>query len=195
MNKSRRNLLKLLAGAPLLLTAGFAGEALMRFTKPSMKAGGIFDPADLPQSATKISFDKALLPVPWTCIPFTYQMKIKVFNPQEEEIRKIPSFLIRLADDEVVAYSRQCPRGKANCLINYNLHPKQRCGCVKENEWCCCTFEVDNPVLMCHCDGSIYDLAREGMVLRGRAPRPPRRYDLRVEGDLISIGLLQCAIA
>jgi len=70
MNRSRRQLLKLLVGAPLLLTAGFAGEALMRFAKPSMKAGGIFDPADVPMSATNLTFNKDLLPEPWTCIPF-----------------------------------------------------------------------------------------------------------------------------
>ncbi len=190
MDQSRRKLLKLLAATPLYLTFGLAGTALMRFAKPSMSPLGVFDPADEPESAIKIVFQKDDLPEPWTCIPFDYQMKIKIFNPQEEEIRKIPSFLIRLGDGEIVAYSRKCPRGK-NCNLVYLPHPKERCGCAPKGQYCCCTFDIDNPVLMCACDGSIFDLARNGKVLLGRAPRPPRRYELKISANTIAIERLE----
>lgn len=186
MDQSRRKFLKVLASSPIFLTFGFASTALMRFAKPTMSPLGIFEPADEPESVTKIVFRKDDLPEPWTCIPFTYQMKIKIFNPQEEEIRRIPSFLIRLGDGEIVAYSRRCPRRKG-CTVSYLPNPKEGCGCAPKGQNCCCAFDIDNPVLMCACDGSIFDLAQNGKVLWGRAPRPPHRFDLRIQGDDIAI--------
>jgi hypothetical protein len=48
-----------MATAPLMITLGFAGEALMRFAKPTMKPFGLFDPADLPNTGLPAVFSLA----------------------------------------------------------------------------------------------------------------------------------------
>jgi Rieske Fe-S protein len=185
MDQSRRQILKFIAAAPLALTFGFAGEALMRFAKPSMKPFGLFDPADLPTCTSQPVFQLSDFPQPWTCIPFLYHMKIMEFNPEKQEIRKIPGFLIRLQGHEIVAYSRICPaRG---CIMNYIADPpRYHCHCVPASKPCCCAADLANPALICPCDGSAFDLARE-CVFRGPARRPPRKFQLDMQGGKISV--------
>ncbi|MCA9805541.1 MAG: hypothetical protein KC777_26405, partial [Cyanobacteria bacterium HKST-UBA02] len=127
MDQSRRQILKLIAVAPVALSVGFAGEALMRFVKPTMKPFGMFDPADLPVSAIREAFDKSDFPEPWTCIPFVFQMKIAVFNPEQAEVREIPAYIIRLQDEDIVAYSRVCPKGCR--YLNYIPEPRKCSHC------------------------------------------------------------------
>jgi Rieske Fe-S protein len=162
MDQSRRNILKFVAAAPLALTFGFAGEALMRFAKPSMKPLGLFDSSDQPGCAIQPVFVQRDFPEPWTCIPFLFPLKITEFNPEQQEICKIPGFIIRLPCGEFVAYSRICPaRG---CVINYVREHLNECRCHPCSgieQKCCCITGLTNPALICPCDGSTFDLARD----------------------------------
>jgi Rieske Fe-S protein len=191
MDQSRRQILKFIAGAPLVLTFGFAGEALLRFAKPSMKPFGVFDQSDQPSVALPVAtFELRDFPQPWTCIPFMYQIKFAEFNPEQKVVRTIPGFLIRLSGDEIVAYSRICPRDGS--ILNY-VPNARNCGCHPLKPLCCaCAVEVDNPVLICPCDLSTYDLALNGRVIRGPGPRPPRKFQLDRQGDMISVVSLEC---
>jgi Rieske Fe-S protein len=185
MDQSRRQILKFLAAAPLTLTFGFAGESLMRFAKPSMKPFGLFDPADMPSGTGREVFSLREFPAPWTCIPFIFRMKITEFNPEGTVFRDIPAYAIRLHDNKIVAYSRICPlRGH---ILNYRQDP-HNCGCHPARARCCeCAFEAPNPVLQCPYDLSVYDLAQDGRVISGPAPRPPRKFQLDRQGDRIAV--------
>jgi len=183
MNQSRRQILKFIAAAPLTLTFGLAGEALLRFAKPSMRPGGVFDPADMPTSIQTPVYTLADFQEPWTCIPFMFHMKVTEFNPEQQELRTIPGYVIRTQTNDIVAYSRICPLRGCGYLQFIPDLSKYNCGCVPASERCCCA--VSNPVLMCPCDGSIYDLTRDGKVLRGS--KPLHKFSLDRQGDIIAV--------
>lgn len=189
MDQSRRKLLKILAGAPMLLTVGFAGEALMRFAKPSMAQNGLFDPADEPEQIIKAKFTKDMFPEPWTCLPFMYNLKYKVFSPQQEEIRRTPAFIVRLPDDQFVAFNRECPRGRG-CYLNYVTESIENCGCGTAGKQCCCAMKTDHPVFVCCCHMDVYDTVT-GECLRGPSPQRPKRIDVIVQGDHITLGRME----
>ncbi len=193
MDQSRRKLLKLLAATPIYLTFGFAGVALMRFAKPSMAPLGVFDAADEPEQTENALFTKDLFPEPWICLEFMYNLKIKVFSPQKEEIRSIPGFILRLGDDQIVAYSRECPRGKG-CYLNFVKKSVENCGCATETKECCCSIKVKNPVLVCCCHMDTYDLANDAECIRGPSPARPKRIEVIVHGDQITLGRLESSI-
>jgi Rieske Fe-S protein len=186
MDRSRRRVLKLIAAAPLTLTFAFLGDGLLRYIKPTMKPFGIFDPADMPKGTGREVFDISDFPKPWTCIPFIYRQEHVEFNSEKQVIKEIPAFAIRLAGDEIVAYSRICPRGHAG-LLQYRENPRN-CGCHKERVTCCgCAVDVDNPVLTCSRDFSVFDLAHDGRIIQGCAPRPPHKFELSRRGDQIAV--------
>jgi Rieske Fe-S protein len=192
MNQSRRQILKLLAAAPLILPFGLATSPLMRYLKPTMKPLGYFDPADLPGAAEEVFFHLTDFPEPWTCLPFMFNMKITEFNPELEEIREIPAFIIRTNGDEIVAYSRICPiRHGYRCILNWVAVPNRNCGCAPTEERCCCFVKVNHPVLSCPCTNTAFDPANDGRVIHGSAPRPPRRFDLEREQNMIAIVRLE----
>jgi len=187
MDQSRRKILKFIAAAPLTLTFGFAGEALLRFAKPSMKPGGVFDAADRPTFEREVYFYPFDFPEPWTAIPFMFPMKVALFSPQKYEIRKIPGYIVALPNGTFAAYSRVCP-ARGCGYLNFVPNPMNyHCGCVPKSQHCCCASDVPNPVLVCPCDGSTFDLAQEGRIVQGPAPRPPYRFEVQHIGDKITI--------
>jgi len=185
MDQTRRQILKFIASAPLTLTFGLAGDVLLRFAKPSMRPLGIFDPADMPVGTGREVFNIKDFPEPWTCIPFTFRLKITEFNPEQHQYKDIPAYAIRLQGEEIVAYSRICPmRG---CLLQYRQNPRN-CGCHPERYSCCeCAVEADNPVLFCPNHLTVYDLAHGGRIIQGPGPRPPRKFQLDRQGDQIAV--------
>jgi chlorite dismutase len=54
---------------------------------------------------------------------------------------------------------------------------------------------VEGTVLTCPWHGSQFDLARDAAIVRGPAARPPRAYDVRVEGDAIFVRVGAAAAA
>lgn len=185
MNQSRRQILKRLAAAPLILPLGLTASPIMRYLRPTMKPLGLFDPADLPgYPAEELTFHASDFPEPWTCIPFMFPLKFVEFNPEQQEVREVPAFIIRTEKNEIVAYSRCCPW--FGCILNYRRDPGN-CGCNKQVPCCSCSVKASNPVLICPCDWSTFDLGDDGRVIRGPACRPPRRFELDRQDDRIAI--------
>lgn len=111
-------------------------------------------------------------------------MKIIEFNPEKSEIHYIPGYLIRLEDSQMVAYSRLCPKGCR--YLNY-MPKSKNCGCAPTEDRCCCATGVNNPVSLCPCCLSVFDLALDGCVVRGPAPCPPREFALKFQGDTVEV--------
>ncbi len=190
MSQSRRQFLKIMAAAPLIVPFGLTASPLMRYLKPTMSPLGFFDPSDQPTSAKEISFQLSDFPEAWTCIPFTYPLKITEFNPEQQEIREIPAFIVRLEGNQIAAYSRICTRH--GCILNYVPNPsKFNCGCAPIAKDCCCSYQLNNPAMICPVDLSTFDLARDGRVVRGPAPRPPRKFELGKHGNKITVVSLE----
>ncbi|MBP6747737.1 hypothetical protein KA344_21090 [bacterium] len=185
---TRRTALKFVAGAPLVFTFSLVASPLARFLKPTMKPGGFFQAADMPAAEHRIEFNLSDFPTDWTCRPFEFRMKYVVFNPEQEEIRKIPGFAIRTAPDKIVAFSRICP-GRSGIL---NFKTEMCCGCSESSvDTCNCAMKVSKPVLVCPNCRSVFDLAQDGRILLGSAPRPPRRFTVLRQGELITINELE----
>lgn len=50
---------------------------------------------------------------------------------------------------------------------------------------------VKKPVLICSTCYSVFDIANEGRILFGPAPRPPRRFNVSRQGEFISTNQLE----
>ncbi len=184
---SRRAVLKMMAGAPLVVTFGLAASPLVRYLKPSMKPGNFIQSADLPTADQSTRFHRTDFPEIWTCLPFMAPIKYLVFNPEEYEIRKIPSFIIRTGKNEMVAYSRRCPN-QSDHILNFVIPTADgSCGCPDVSCKGLCIGYSKTPILSCPCDGSIFDLTNDGRVACGPAPRPPRQFTLDFDGEFYRI--------
>lgn len=181
---SRRGLLKFVAGVPLALTFGLAFSPLFRFLLPTRKPLDLFGPSDQPEALRDVKFKDSDFPDTWTCLPFMFEQTYKEYNPEGQEVRKIPGFAVKMPDGDVVAYSRICPHlgcifnfvnEKAVAATGYNYDPPK---------W-------DGPVFACPCHLSVYDILQNGKVVSGPAPRPPRSFTVKKEGDTITIVSLE----
>lgn len=188
---TRRTILKLIAGAPLVATFGFVASPLLRYLKPTMKPGNFFQTADLPKADQSVRFHRLDFPYSWTCLPFMLPIRYEVFNPEGHETRKTPGFILNTAENEIVAYSRLC---------TYEFHEHgqpQKLNFLMNTAELDCITQSRNPVLYCPCACclSTYDLSDHGRVLGGAAKRPLRRMNVVVEGDnYIVTGLDQAEI-
>lgn len=179
----RRTILKFIASAPLVATFGFASSPLLRYFKPSMKAGGFCQTADLPQIAQPVRFHRTEFPAPWTCQPFSLPLRYTVFNTEGHENREEPGFILRTAGNEVIAFSRICP--------NYHHHPLNFLMNTAELP---CIPQSKYPVLYCPCACCFctFDLNDNGRVMQGNAARPLRRMEVTFDGEHYTvIGLAQ----
>jgi Rieske Fe-S protein len=189
--RSRRAILKMMVGAPLFVTSGMLASPLMRFLKPTMKPGNFFQAADLPAAEQPPLFNQSDFPEIWSCLPFMFPMKYLVFNPEQYEIRKIPSFVIRTGTQQIVAFSRICPK-QSDHILNYVLPTANgSCGCADNSCKGDCIGHSKTPVLICPCDESIFDVSDNGRVLYGPATRAARRFTVDRNGDWISITCLE----
>jgi Rieske Fe-S protein len=183
---ARRTVLKAAACAPLMLTFGFVASPLARFLKPTMHPGGFFQGSDRPESARTLEFSLYDFPTDWTYMAFDFELKAVVFGPEQEQIRTIPGIAIRIAENEIAAFSRICPR--EGCVLHIVDPARFNCGCNSNTGRCCaCVPDVNNPVLVCPRDHSIFDLADGGRVFSGPAPRPPHQFSLVREGKSITV--------
>lgn len=174
---SRRILLKTAASIPLAFTFGLLASPLLRFLRPTIQPLDLLGPSDQPKALEEVAFKESDFPEPWTCLSFMFQQTYLEYNPEGKEVRKIPGFAVKLPNGEVVAYSRICPH--LGCIFNFVKDPDE---CAKGYN-----FRPDGPVFACPCHLSVYDIAQNGKVVSGPAPRPPRRFDVKKEGDKISI--------
>ncbi len=173
----RRVILKLIAGTPLVTTFGLLSSPLLRYLKPTMKAGDFFQTADLPKAERTIRFQRHDFPETWTCIPFMLPLRYAVFSPEGHEIRETPGFIIRTAKDEIVAFSRICPNCRHRQMLNF----------LKNTAELDCIAQSKTPVLYCPCacDLSTFDLSDNGRVLAGPASRPLSRMSVTFDDGYI----------
>jgi len=190
---SRRAVLKMIAGAPLVITFGLLASPLMRFLKPTMKPGNFFQAADLPAADQPPLFNQRDLPDIWSCLPFMLPMKYLVFNPEQYEIREIPGFVIRTGENQIVAFSRICPKQRDHILNYVHVRPTAdgSCGCADKSCIGECIGHAKTPILICPCDHSVFDISNDGRVLCGPAPYPARQFTVDRNGDWISITCLE----
>jgi Rieske Fe-S protein len=174
---SRRVLLKTVAAVPLAFTFGLLASPLLRFLRPTIPPLNLLAPSDQPKALEEVSFPESDFPAAWTCLPFMFQQTYKEYNPEGQEVRKIPGFAVKLPNGDVVAYSRICPH--LGCIFNFVKDPEE---CAKGYN-----FKPDGPVFACPCHLSVYDIAQNGKVVSGPAPRPPRKFDVKRENGKISI--------
>lgn len=174
---SRRVLLKTLAAIPLALTFGLVASPLLRYMRPTLAPLDLFGPSDQPGAEAPVEFSDTDFPETWTCLPFMFKQKYIEYNPEGKEVREIPGFVVKLPTGDVVAYSRICPH--LGCVFNFVKDPAE---CAKGYN-----FLPQGPVFACPCHLSVYDIAQGGKVVSGPAPRPPRKFDLKKEGDTYKI--------
>jgi thiosulfate dehydrogenase [quinone] large subunit len=75
-----------------------------------------------------------------------------------------PAIMVRLATDQLVAYSAICTH--ARCVVG---------------------FDLDSRRIVCACHGAEFDPRRGAAVVAGPAPRPLPRVDLRVDQDAVYV--------
>ncbi len=179
---SRRTLLKVAAAVPLALTFGLLGSPLLRYIRPTLKPLDLFGKSDQPIAEPPVpTFKDSDFPAAWTCIPFMFNQSYIEYNPEGKEVRNIPGFIVKLPNGDVVAYSRICPH--LGCIFNFVKDPEE---CAKNYN-----FLPKGPVFACPCHLSVYDIADGGKVVSGPAPRPPRKFDLKKEGDSYQVLTLE----
>jgi thiosulfate dehydrogenase (quinone) large subunit len=98
--------------------------------------------------------------------PVGYLWQIPVGQAQLFELPRSrePAIMIRLARDQLVAYSAICTH--ARCVV---------------------AFDTDRRLIVCGCHGAEFDPRRGAAVLAGPAPRPLPRVDLRVDQDAVYV--------
>jgi nitrite reductase/ring-hydroxylating ferredoxin subunit len=154
-----------------------------------MKPGNFFQAADLPAADQPPRFNQRDFPDVWSCLPFMFPMKYLVFNPEQYEIREIPGFVIRTGKNQIVAFSRMCPKQRDHILNYVYVRPTAdgSCGCATKSCKGDCIGHAKTPVLICPCDHSVFDVSNNGRVLCGPAPYPARQFTVNRNGDWISI--------
>lgn len=178
----RRLLLKTVAAIPLAATFGLLASPFLRFLLPTRKPLDILGNSDQPVAEEPVpTFTDADFPSPWTCLPFMFKQSYIEYNPEAKEVRQIPGFIVKLPNNNVVAYSRICPH--LGCIFNWVPNPDD---CAKGYN-----FKPDGPVFACPCHLSVYDVAQGGKVVSGPAPRPPRSFEIKKEGDKYKVTQLE----
>lgn len=175
---SRRLILKTVAAIPLAATFGLLASPMLRFLRPTLKPLDVLGPSDQPLAEPPVPiFTDKDFPAAWTCLPFMFKQSYVEYNPEGKEVRSIPGYIVKLPDGEVVAYSRICPH--LGCIFQFVKDPLE---CQKGFN-----YLPKGPVFACPCHLSVYDIAQGGKVVSGPAPRPPRKFDLKKDGETIKV--------
>lgn len=162
---------------PLAATLGVIVSPLVRFVLPTRKPLDLFGPSDQPLVLKSISFAVDQFPTAWTYKQFTFMQEYVQYNPEGKDYRKIPGYAVKLPSGEVVAYSRICPH--LGCIFNFVDNPDE---CAKKYN-----YRPQGPVFACPCHQSVFDIAHGARVVSGPAPRPPRKFATKVDGNTIAI--------
>lgn len=179
--KSRRIFLQSIAAIPLAATFGLLASPLLRYLRPTLKPLDIFGASDQPLAEEPVAFKDSDFPEPWTCKEFVFKQSYVEYNPEGKETRPIPGYIVKTGAGDIVAYSRICPH--LGCIFNFVKDPVE---CAKGYN-----FKPAGPVFACPCHLSVYDIAQGGKVVSGPAPRPPRSFTLKKEGDQYKVVSLE----
>jgi Rieske Fe-S protein len=181
MSTSRRAFLRAFASVPLAFSFGLALSPLGRYLKPTTKPMDFFGPSDQPVTLDVVRFDESQLKEDWQCLTFDFLQSTPVYNPEEKETRKIPGYIVRLPNGDIHAYSRICPH--LGCVFQFVKDPDE---CAKKFH-----YRPEGPVFACPCHLSVYDIAQNGKVVSGPAPRPPYRFEMERSDGKITITELE----
>lgn len=178
---TRRNILKAMLGIPVIGTLIALISPLLRFLKPTIKPLNYIQGPDLPSSKETVSFDLSLFPNPFDAHAFYFTQINKEYTALGTQERLIPGYAVKLPNDSFAVYSRICPH--LGCVFNYVRDPDE----VAKGY----NFRPDGPVFACPCHLSVFDIQQEGKVVSGPAPRPPRKFEYKIENNKLVISDLE----
>jgi Rieske Fe-S protein len=182
---SRRVVLKSVAAIPLAFTFGLAFSPLFRFLLPTRRPLDLLGPSDQPAALESVTFKDSDFPADWTCLEFMFQQSYKEYNPESQEVRKIPGFILKLPGGDVVAYSRICPH--LGCIFKFVPNPADVASGYNYKP----PAGHEHPYFCCPCHFSVYDPLQNGKVVSGPAPRPPRSFTIEKQAGTYKIVSLE----
>jgi len=153
---------------------------------------GLVKPPDLPEKEKEISFSLSDFPGPWSSQTFTFGQLSKEYSFKHFQTTKIPGYVVRLDSDQpdgkpdFIIVSRICPH--MGCVFNFLPDPAEA-GAYNYPG-------AKNPLFACPCHLSVYDPKQKqdiggkeirGKVVSGPAPRPPRAFEWKIDGDKLVI--------
>ncbi|NUP99371.1 MAG: Rieske 2Fe-2S domain-containing protein, partial [Armatimonadetes bacterium] len=122
---------------------------------------------------------------PWDVKAFIFRQVNVEYTPRGQQTVEIPGFAVRLPDavgpaetQHIEVFSRICPH--LGCIFNFETEPDV----VQRNYG---GFRPPGPVFACPCHLSIYDLNQDGKVISGPAPRPPYKFEFKIDGDSVVV--------
>jgi Rieske Fe-S protein len=208
---NRRTFLKFLVSIPVLGTLGLFVSPLARYLRPSLGplaatrldttaklplewqgSAGLFSTPDMPQREKDIVFSLADFPKPWSSQTFTFGQKSMEYSANHFQGTKIPGYVVRLPEDkdgkpDFDVVSRICPH--MGCVFNFLEDPKEA-GAYNYPQ-------AKTPLYACPCHLSVYDPLQKqdvgggkmvrGKVVSGPAPRAPRTFTWKIDGDKLII--------
>jgi arsenite oxidase small subunit len=202
MRLSRRRLIQILTGIPIIGGGLAILSPLLRYVKPNEHPYGIpLTQSDTPEGGAQIVGTTTALKKPWDYFYFTYVQKFVQYDQARYEAENIPGVAIRLprkvrfantqgydgynGETDIVLFSRICPH--LGCIFNFipawhNVTTGYG-GFVPPN-W------ERHPLMACPCHFSIYDPAYPGdpgNVISGPAPRGARYFRFQVQGENIVV--------
>ncbi len=184
---SRRDFASMLGmGFAAAALAGLASMSMaFRFLRPKMTPFNFIQAPDEANVPDQVVATLSELQEPWTAKPFIFRQINVEYTPRGVQTVEIPGYALRLPDEVgpkdtqyVVVYSRICPH--LGCIFNFEADPVT----VQKGYG---GFVPPGPVFACPCHLSIYDLALDGKVISGPAPRPPRKFEFKIEGDSVIV--------
>ncbi|MGE0199839.1 MAG: ubiquinol-cytochrome c reductase iron-sulfur subunit [Candidatus Melainabacteria bacterium] len=208
---NRRDFLKLIAGVPVLGGLALVASPLLRYLRPSTTpladtrintqgpitewqgSGGLFSPPDAPEREKDVVFSLSDFPTPWSSKEFTFGQRSKEYTFRHFQATKLPGFAVRLPEDQpngqpnFIIVNRICPH--MGCVFNFITNPADMAAYNYP--------QATHPYFACPCHLSVYDplqtqdigggVAPLGKVVSGPAPRPPRSFVWKIEGDKLLI--------
>ncbi len=204
---NRRKFIKLITTVPILAAAAALISPLLRFLKPNVEPFKIYAPTleDAAKGESIVAATLADVAKPWDFKYFVFTQKYPQYTPDGFKAANVPGVVIRLPskvklpwewgkeigkqppleESEIIAFSRICPH--LGCIYNFISNWKE----VTAGYGGYVPPESRQHALMaCPCHLSIYDPAdpaTPGRVLSGPAPRPPRTFLYRIEGQDIVV--------
>lgn len=210
---NRRDFLKILISIPVLGGLLLFVSPLFRYLRPTtgpltdirfdLKKDptqwkgekGIVGPPDLPEKERDITFSVSDFKKQWDFQTFTFAQRSKEYTFRHFQATSIPAYAVRLNKDgeapDFIVVSRICPH--MGCVFNFLPDPADAAAYNYPG--------AKNPLFACPCHLSVYDpLQRQdigakdftgqdprGKVVSGPAPRPPRGFTWKLDGDKLVI--------
>lgn len=180
---SRRDLVGIVTGVAVAISLGaFASLSMvLRFLRPPVKPFHLTAAPDKAEVPEQVVAKVSELVEDYQSKDFIFKQVNIEYTPTGVQEVEIPGFAVKLPQDVgqadtqyVDVWSRICPH--LGCIFNIEHDPET----VQRNYG---GFRPGGPVFACPCHLSIYDLAQDGKVISGPAPRPPYKFEFKIAGD------------